>query len=257
MVNQEQVSQELRPLKNGDAALAQAIAGEKVKDSETEELKKTLRLIMLKVGIRAANLPEGEEKQVLIDHIKENYGNHTIDEIKLAFDMGIQGTLDVKMDTFENFSCLYFSSVMNAYRSWARKEVKHVEDTFWKTVEKETAKSDAKENLSDKTMQDWLDETAKGVKEKNIKIHFLPVMLADWLIGKGIDMQVENQDVRAANYIYELLEEKGKDTREDAREFSQYAEMYDKGEFSGKWVAQIQRLMKQMALKNYIDKIYH
>lgn len=77
---------------------------------------------MLKVGIRATNLPHNEEKEVLINHVIENYGGHTLSEIDLAFKMAITGKLDLEskeVNCYENFSCMYFSKIINAYRKWA------------------------------------------------------------------------------------------------------------------------------------------
>ena len=79
---------------------------------------------MLKVGVRGANLPGREETAILLEHIVKNYGNHTPDEIKLAFDLAITGKLECEATCYENFSCLYFSKIMNAYREWAREEFK-------------------------------------------------------------------------------------------------------------------------------------
>lgn len=81
---------------------------------------------MLKVGIRANNLPNNAEKAVLIDHIITNYGGHTIYEIRLAFQMAITGKLGLDPVPYENFSCLYFSSIMEAYRSWAKDAIKQL-----------------------------------------------------------------------------------------------------------------------------------
>jgi len=107
----------------------QAIKGAKVKD-DLNGLKESLRLIMVKIGLRAQNWPDDLEKAVLLEHIATNYGNHTTDEIRLAFDMAIADRLDIDtVNCYENFSCVYFSGIMNAYRKWAsvqHKEIKPV-----------------------------------------------------------------------------------------------------------------------------------
>lgn len=77
---------------------------------------------MVKIGLRANNWPTDEEKLLLQQHIVRFYGNHTLDEIRLAFDMAITGRLDVQANCYENFSCLYFSTIMNAYRQWVARE---------------------------------------------------------------------------------------------------------------------------------------
>lgn len=80
---------------------------------------------MLKVGLRSHNLPNDLEKLILIEHVKENFAGHNLSEIKLAFDLAIAQKLIapdneiLDATCYENFSCLYFSRVMNAYRNWA------------------------------------------------------------------------------------------------------------------------------------------
>lgn len=85
-------------------------------------VREALRYCMVKVGLRGQNFPEGAEKILLLNHVIGFYGNHTADEIRLAFDMALSAKLgldiqDVKC--YENFSCAYFSTIMNAYRVWA------------------------------------------------------------------------------------------------------------------------------------------
>lgn len=74
---------------------------------------------MMKIGLRSSNWPSDAETQLLIQHIVFNYSNHTLEEVKLGFDLAIAGLLNVDANCYENFSCLYFSSVMNAFRVWA------------------------------------------------------------------------------------------------------------------------------------------
>ena len=86
---------------------------------------------MVLVGIKANNVPNDREKSVLLQFIVNNYGGHTPSEIRLAFDLAIAGDLDVEdVKCYENFSPLYFASIMNAYRKWARPkhgEIKPIE----------------------------------------------------------------------------------------------------------------------------------
>lgn len=93
----------------------------KVITCDLEALNSALRYCIVKVGIREISIPGELEFGILTDHIIQNYGNHTPDEIRLAFDMAISGRLNVDPVCYENFSCLYFSSIMNAYREWAGK----------------------------------------------------------------------------------------------------------------------------------------
>ncbi len=90
-----------------------------IEDGNIIRAEEAIKYAILKVGIRAANMPVNIEWDVLINHVADNYGKHTPSEIILAFDMAISGKLDVDPVCYENFSCLYFSSIMNAYRKWA------------------------------------------------------------------------------------------------------------------------------------------
>lgn len=98
------VKQELTEQKSG-----------KIDQAPEKELKGVLKYVMVKIGLRAANWPSDEEKGVLLMHIIEHYGNNTIEDIKTAFDLAITGQTEVDANCFENFSCLYFSKIMNAY----------------------------------------------------------------------------------------------------------------------------------------------
>lgn len=105
-----------------------------------DDLKKVLRYIFSLVGIRAQNMPAGPEKEFLHAYIFQHYGTHTPAEIRLAFDMAVQGQLDLAPDDvkcYENFSVLYFASIMRAYRSWAVEQAKRMERNEEPIVTKE------------------------------------------------------------------------------------------------------------------------
>lgn len=114
----------MRPPAGGE--LEKALGSVLIRNATQEQIKEVLRLVMIKIGLRAQNWPTDEEKLVLIEHIITGFGGHTTREIKLAFDMAIAGKLEVEVNSFENFSCLYFSNVMNAYRLWAKEEFKEL-----------------------------------------------------------------------------------------------------------------------------------
>lgn len=81
---------------------------------------------MVVIGLRAQNYPGKIETQILLNFIAENYGGHTPAEIKLAFEMAITKKLDVEVNCYENFSLAYFVSIMEAYRVWARDQIKRL-----------------------------------------------------------------------------------------------------------------------------------
>ena len=116
---------------SSDGNFVQAINGTKIATtSDLEPLKQALRYAMILVGVRGQNLPDEAEKAGLFNHIIQNYGGHTSEEIRLAFEMAVSGKLGLPLDEvkcYENFSCLYFSTIMNAYRAWAQQEFRYIE----------------------------------------------------------------------------------------------------------------------------------
>lgn len=109
--------------------LQSAIADKKIRDCVEEELKQALRYIYVIVGLRANNYPTGEEKALLHMFIFRNYSGHSPAELRLAFEMAIQNKLDIKPENavcYDNFSIAYFCRIMEAYRAWAREQIKQL-----------------------------------------------------------------------------------------------------------------------------------
>jgi hypothetical protein len=179
--NQELQQQEWQLQKTGDEveALAYAVKGIKITNAPQEHLKEVLRLVMVKVGLRSQNWPQAEEKAVLLSHIIANYGGHTPQEILLAFDLAMLGQLPVDVNHFENFSCAYFSSIMNAYRGWAKENYRHA-------VKEPPPQIEHKEDVSDKAMQEWWDDVRVKVMG-GVRFHFsfIPELLYTWMDKKG------------------------------------------------------------------------
>lgn len=101
-----QASQELRPLKIGNSE---------------NDLKACLRLQMLKVGIRAQNMPHDEEKAVLIAFVRKYWGNLTPEMVSEAFDLAITDKLELnsnQVNCYENFSCEFVGRILAAYRKY-------------------------------------------------------------------------------------------------------------------------------------------
>lgn len=118
-----------RPVSGEIMALSNALQTPQIRSCHTDDIGKVLRYVMIKIGLRANNWPVPEEKAVLLQHIYENYGGNRLEEIKVAFDLAVSGKLNLKADDvkhYENFSCLYFSTIMNAYREWAAQEYHQV-----------------------------------------------------------------------------------------------------------------------------------
>lgn len=180
------VTTEPKASKSGELGkLGLALQTRLICESSLESITQVLRLVMMKIGIRAANLPSPEETVVLFDHIIENFGGHRIEEIKLAFDMAISGKLDLKAEDikcYENFSCAYFSTIMNAYRKWSAEAARQV---ITETPPEQKLYTD--QQLEDQQRGDieaFYQRLRKGQIPYKIPEYFKDIMVKDGLMDK-------------------------------------------------------------------------
>lgn len=120
-----------RQVSGDDRKLEMALHSPLIKDANIDVIKESLRLVMVKLGLRAQNWPNDLEKVILIQHIVENFGGNTVEEIRLAFEMAIGAKLEIDpkdVNCYENFSCVYFSRIMLAYRAWSVESFKSMPD---------------------------------------------------------------------------------------------------------------------------------
>ena len=155
--------QEWKHLGSGNAiAIQQAQCAINLRVRNEEDIKQALRYSMLLVGLRGSNLPTEEEKFVLTNFVKSNFGNNTCEEIKLAFEMAVAGKLNVDAKCYENFSCEYFGRIMSAYKEYARQEIKNLP----KAVEPE------KEKMNDQELKKQAIEIANNYANEFKKDNF-------------------------------------------------------------------------------------
>lgn len=180
---------ELKPCVNGSTQkLAVAIQSKLIKECSFEEVKEVLRKVMMKVGLRAQNLPNDLEKLVLYEYIQTNYGGHRLNEISLAFDFAINGELAdgdgvaIDANCYENFSCLYFAKIMNAYRFWSKQEVKYISPTT-----KEEQKIFTQDELDDYAREEaeWTYQMFLKGLEITYPEGIRPILVKDGLIKEG------------------------------------------------------------------------
>jgi len=187
VAKKEQVPIEWRPCVTGEEEnFTKALEQNPINKSTIDELKQVLKLVMIKVGIRANNLPNDVEKGVLIEHIINNYGNHTPMEIKLAFDMAISGKLDdldkkgnvidLDINCYENFSCLYFSKIMSSYRRWARQTHNQLKKDYPKMIAE-------KFTLDDEEKAEWMMEWKQ---KDSIILELIPLVFYEWMEEKRL-----------------------------------------------------------------------
>lgn len=129
-----------------------------------------LRYAMVLVGLRGNNMPSEEEKFVLLNFIRSNFGNQTPEEIKLAFEWAVAGKLGIDAKCYENFSCEYFGRIMKAYVDFARQE------TITVVKEEEVIPeipSDADLKIAAINSANMYSQEMIRCQEKNIKMNWI------------------------------------------------------------------------------------
>lgn len=254
MQNWAPAQQESVPPKSGDEAMfLQALNAAPIAKVPIDQVKEALRYAMVKIGLRSQNWPQDEEKALLLAHIVREYGNHTVEEIRLAFDMAIAGKLELlpgeSVNCYENFSCLYFSSIMNAYRRWAAQTHRQVKPAL--------PEATPGEEMTDEAMEEWVNQTRK----MRLSVELLPVLMYDWLLKKGrISTSVEQKKeylMRAVAYrqgkLIKALDEHM--TVENRQALKEFLEMKEEGVFSGAEATILKSLAKKMILFDYLKNL--
>ena len=83
------------------------------------EIAQCLALAMIKAGIPTAKMPEGMERNVLINFVSKNYGKITVKQFNEAFELAYLGKLEVDANLYDKFfSCAYVSRILEAYKKY-------------------------------------------------------------------------------------------------------------------------------------------
>lgn len=183
MGNLELQRQESRPQKIGDGSLKIALQSPKNAVASKEDIQQALRYVMVKIGLRAENWPNEIEREIILEHIRENFGGHSVAEIRLAFDMAISGKIDVDATCYENFSCLYFSKVMNAYRLWAAQEYR--ESIIEEPLKQDLLTDQQLEDLHRGDIEAFYQRCRSGIVPHRTPEYFKDILVKDGLMGQG------------------------------------------------------------------------
>lgn len=255
--------QELKRQGSGEEiTFIEALSDKKIIHSSLDELKNVLTFCMIKIGLRSASFPAAEEKAVLIDHILKEFGGHTCQEIKLAFEMAIAGKLTdynskgepITLDAncYENFSCLYFSKIMKAYRIWAEdvyKFVKRIEPMY---------QIEDKRELTDNDMESWVQET-KYIAINEAKIPLMPIAIYEWLVSKKIlkiTKEQRNDYLQIAVNIRhnQLLDYSRNEDQKSLDQLKEFNKMKEVGIFEGYESNCIRDLAKKVSVYFYLQE---
>ena len=133
-----------------DLPIIEAFKGDKLNLISPVTLRENLAYIFTLIGL--TRLPDTTELEVIEDFIRSTYPYFTIQEMRIAFKMAVQGKFDCNIEHYEKFSPKYISGIMNAYKSKANQVRKNIPPPPEQPVKQLTDKE-----IVDFTKEDWLN----------------------------------------------------------------------------------------------------
>jgi hypothetical protein len=166
-----------------------AFSGERMRSINSTIFKQNLVYLMQLVGI----INPGEVKlAILEDWIRSEYGNFTINEIKVAFKQMVANDF---IDHYQNFSPAYFSQVMDRYKKKAN-EVR-------KMIPQERV--EAIPHLTDLEIIDYSYQEYKILENRTFEKLFNPLSVFTKLNAAGIKIWTKEDGAVAKKKLMEII----------------------------------------------------
>lgn len=118
----------------------------RIKDSNIISLKACILRIITLIGFNPEKIGK-EQIDLIIDYLIRNYPYFNHHEIIQAFELGIQGKLDVNLNHYQSFNSMYVANVINSFKRYKNSEEKKpksfgaIEDRRTKYSEEEGLKA--------------------------------------------------------------------------------------------------------------------
>ena len=141
-------------IEQDDLPIIEAFKGDKLNLISPITLRENLAYIFTLIGL--TRLPDVVELEVIEDFIRTTYPFFTIQEMRIAFKMAVQGKFDCNIEHYEKFSPKYISGIMNSYKAKANQVRKNIPPP-----PDPPAKQLTDEEIVEFTKNDWL----KGKRE--------------------------------------------------------------------------------------------
>jgi len=166
-----------------------AFSGERMRNINSIIFKQNLIYLMQLVGI---NNPGEVKLAILEDWIRTEYGNFTINEVKVAFKQMVANDF---IDHYQNFSPAYFSQVMDRYKKKAN-EVR-------KIMPQERV--EAIPHLTDFEIIDYSYQEYKLLENRTFDRLFNPLSVFTKLNSSGIKVWTKEDGAVAKKKLMEII----------------------------------------------------
>ena len=210
-----------------------AFSGERIRTTNQIMLHQNLIYIMQLVGINV--MPDKVKLALLEDWIRTEYGNFTINEIKIAFKQMVANDF---IDHYQNFSPAYFSQVMDRYKKKAN-EVR-------KMIPQERV--EAIPHLTDLEIIDYSYQEYKLLENRTFDRLFNPLSVFTKLNSSGIKVWTKEDGAFAKKKLMEIITYKA--NKMDIISAKQYRDEWTESWFKNQARAVAVALFFDLQIKN-------
>jgi hypothetical protein len=218
-----------------------ALNTKKVCECTEEEIKAKLTLIYSLVGLRPQHYPIGQEKIDLHNYIVLKFGQKTLGELVLAFDLAISCELELTRDevkVYDQFTISYIANIMAAYRKWLKSVSDSVEPEKCLLVEE-------KKELTKIDYEEWLQSV------KHYPVELIPIILYDYLVRENLVNYTTDEKLGFLNIAVKLYLIS---IEEDRVETKNFLKQKEQGYFTEPYNTKLKDLAKKIAVKKYLNK---
>jgi hypothetical protein len=167
-----------------------AFSGERIRSLNSIIFNQNIIYIIQLVGINV--IPDKVKLDILEDWIRTEYGNFTINEVKVAFKQMVANDF---IDHYQNFSPAYFSQVMDRYKKKAN-EVR-------KMMPQERV--EAIPHLTDLEIIDYSYQEYKLLENRTFDRLFNPLSVFTKLNSSGIKVWTKEDGALAKKKLMEII----------------------------------------------------
>jgi hypothetical protein len=231
-----------------------ALSGKLIIQATDRELLNTMLFIYNLIGLRIQHFPTPGDDVILLDFIRTEYYNKTLDELILCFKLAIKGELELEdAKVYDQFTCEYLARCMTAYRKWLKKVNSDI-------------KPEVKELpavITETTPEDMWNDIQEWETKEQIDIKFIPPYLCGYfrVFGKIVVTELMKADymTRAKEIIKAEMfnESEGAKLRKDngpVLEFKKFMIMYSEKKWSSEYLSRFRNLAYKMLVYDYLTK---
>lgn len=101
----------------------------KIKNIGRQAASDIVNYFAVMLGLRDEKIPDGMDKANLVNYIFERCGESTLEEVKLAVNLYIQGKLDYNKELYDRLSALFIENVIQSYNRYRLNFIQPIRDT--------------------------------------------------------------------------------------------------------------------------------